>query len=119
MTRKELIQLLTELLGPLSEMVIRHINILAKSGLTDKDIARATYYIYDVLGQPKDNIKQYGIKGLVPLYVDKANSYYDEIARQKQEQARQVEASEDIYSREVKTQERKAKKRSEIDISEL
>ncbi len=118
MSKKELLKLLEELLGTLSPLVIRHVNILIKDGLTHKEIARAVYYIYDIQGQPKDNIKQYGIKGLVPLYVDKANIYYDELARQRDRQVQQVKSSSEVPIREVKTEERKMK-RSEIDISEL
>lgn len=118
MTKKELIEQLTKLLGTLDQMVLRHIDILSKGGLTYKEIARAVYYIYDVLKQPKDNIKQYGIKGLVPLYVQRANAYYDEIKRMREQQARDTRKL-NIDAREVSPQKRKKKKRGEIDISEL
>lgn len=118
MNKKELIELLTKLLGTLDQMVLRHIDILSKQGLTYKEIARAVYYIYDVLGQPKDSVKQYGIKGLVPLYVQKANAHFDEVRRVQEQQA--IDAKDvDIASRQVSPQKRKKKKRSEIDISEL
>lgn len=118
MTKKELIEQLTRLLGTLDQIVLRHIDILSKGGLTYKEIARAVYYIYDVLGQPKENISQYGIKGLVPLYVQRANAYYDELKRVRDQQA--IDAKDvNIISRLVSPQKRKKKRRGEIDISEL
>lgn len=118
MSKKELIELLTELLGTLPQIVLRHIDILVKQGLTHKDIARASYYIYDVMGQSKTDLDKWGIKGLIPLYLDKANRYYDEIKRQKDEQTRQAQSMGEVPVREVSPQERRKIQRS-IDISEL
>lgn len=118
MSKKELIELLTELLGTLPQIVLKHIDILVSQGLTHKDIARASYYIYDVRGQSKKDLEKWGIKGLIPLYLEKANQYYDEIKRQRDEQTRQAKEMEEIPQREVSPQERRKIQRS-IDISEL
>lgn len=118
MSKKELIELLTELLGTLSPLVLKQIDNYVKQGLTYKDIARAVYYIFDVLKKvPIDSIKQFGI-GLVPSYVDEANAYYEEIKRQQERQARQVEESESIQTRFVSPQKSVKRKRG-ININEL
>ena len=90
MSKKELLELLTQLLGTLPPRVLSHIDILASSGLTYKEIARATYYIFDVMKQPIVDLDKWGIKGLVPIYVDKANKYYDTLKRQQDQQKEQV-----------------------------
>ena len=117
MSKKELIELLTELLGTLSAMVLRQIDKFVKEGLTYKDIARAVYFLYDVQGRDKKDVSTYGI-GLVPLVYNQANQYYEDIRLRQEEQRAQVQASGDIPSREVSPQER-IKIRRDIDISEL
>ena len=117
MSRKELVELLTELLGTLSAMVLRQIDKFVKEGLTYKDIARAVYFLYDVQGRDKKDVSTYGI-GLVPHVTQQANSYYETIRRKQEEQRAQALASGDIPSREVSPQER-IKIRRDIDISEL
>lgn len=117
MSKKELIELLTELLGPLSNMVLRQIDKFVEAGLTYKDIARTVYYLFDVQGRDRSKISTFGI-GLVPHAVVEANRYYDNIKKQQEEQRKQVLASTEIPTREVSTQERKIV-RSDIDISEL
>lgn len=117
MSKKELIELLTELLGPLSQMILRQIDKFVEAGLTYKDIARTVYYLFDVQGRDRSKISTFGI-GLVPHAVTEANRYYDNIKQQQEEQRRQVLASEDIPTREVSPQDRKIARR-DIDISEL
>lgn len=118
MGKKELIQLLTELLGTLPARVLSHIDILTAQGLTYKEIARAVYYIYDVLKQPKVDLDKWGIKGLVPVYVDKANRYYDALKHQQEQQKQQVLQAGDTPIKEVKPQTR-IKRKVDIDINEL
>lgn len=117
MSKKELLKLLTELLGALHPMVLKQIDKFVKDGHTYKEIARSVYYIYDVLGRDTKDISTYGI-GLVPYYIEQANSHFDAIAKQQAAQKQQAQESS-IESREVSTQSRVKKKRSEIDISEL
>jgi hypothetical protein len=118
MSKKELIELLTKLLGTLSPLVLRQIDNYVAQGLTHKDIARAVYYIFDVLKKvPIDSTAQYGI-GLVPSYVGQANAYYEKIKRQQEQQAKQVEDSESIQTRFVSPQKR-VKIKKEVDINEL
>ena len=120
MTKTELKEQLILLFGTLPAIVEKHIDYLIKEGYRPKEIARACYFIYDHLGQNKENIKPYGIKGLVPLYVDKANQYYDGLRKQKELQERQMRESGNavIPVREVKPERRK-RTRKEIDINEL
>jgi hypothetical protein len=120
MTKEELKKQLIQLFGPLPAIVEKHIDYLIKETYSPKEIARACYYIYDYLGQDKSSIVQYGIKGLVPLYVDKANKYYDALKKQKdlqEEQASKI-SNTVIPVREVKINRRK-RTRKEIDINEL
>ena len=117
MSRKESVELLTELLGTLSQMVLRQIDKFVKDGLSYKDIARAVYFLYDVQGRDKKDVSTYGI-GLVPHVYKQANQYYEDIRLKQEEQRAQALASGDIPSREVSPQER-IKIRRDIDISEL
>lgn len=118
MTRKELIEFLTEILGPLPEMVIKQIDKYIKMGLTYKEIARSAAYIFEVTCKvPKNSISQFGI-GLVPSYVKEANEYYENIKRQQDKQAHQVINAATVSKREVQPQGRKKRKRG-IDINEL
>lgn len=118
MTKPELIDILTELLGTLPQIVYRHIDILQKEGLTYRDIARAVYYIFDVQHQPIKDLDKWGIKGLVPLYVSRANNYFEDIKRQQERQVAQVRESADVATKEVKPLEQNKPTRG-IDISEL
>ena len=118
MTKRELTDLLTEVLGPLPDMVLKQIDKFVKSGLTYKDIGRSAAYIYDVTGKvSKESISTYGI-GLVPNYVKEANQYYENIKRQQEKQALQVINAAEVPQREVQPQERKKRKRG-IDIDGL
>lgn len=118
MSKKELLELLTQLLGTLPQRVLSHIDILSKSGLTYKEIARSVYYIYDVLKQPVVDLDKWGIKGLVPIYVDRANKYYDALKKQQEQQREQVLQAGSAQTRVVKPQQRVKRKRV-IDINEL
>jgi hypothetical protein len=117
MSKKELLELLTELLGTLPQMVLNQIEKFVKTGITYKDIARAVYFLYDVQGRDKKDISTYGI-GLVPHVIAQANSHYESIRRRQEDQRTQTQGDMEIPSREVSPQER-AKIRREIDISEL
>lgn len=118
MSKKELIELLTEVLGPLTPMVLRQIDKFIKQGLTYKEIARAVVYLYSVTKKLKiESVATYGI-ALVPEYVNAANNYYDEIKRQQESQKKQVDAAKDINQRLVSPQKRVKRKRG-IDINEL
>lgn len=117
MSRKELIELLTELLGPLSNMVLRQIDKFTQAGLTHKDIARAVYYVFDVLGRDRSSVSTYGI-GLVPSVVNDANKYYDNIKRQQEKQAEQMKNIQEVPVRTVEPQSRIRKMRG-IKIDEL
>lgn len=117
MSKKELIELLTELLGTLPEMVLRQIDKYIAQGLTYKDIARAVYYIYSVQKQDRSKYIKFGI-GLVPLVVDEANKYYDAIKRQQENQKKQVINAKEIPTREVLKQQR-IKRKAGININEL
>lgn len=119
MSKKELIQFLTEILGPLPQIILRHIDILVTQGLTYKDIARAVAYIYVVQKQPIKDLDKWGIKGLVPVYLDKANNYYNEIKRQQESQRNQVNAASAVEVREVDTLKRTKRRKEGIDINEL
>lgn len=118
MSKRELIELLTEILGPLPQIVLRHIDILVKQGLTYKDIGRSVAYQYVVLKHEVKDIDKWGIKGLVPIYLGRANSYYDAIKRQQELQRQQVENANPVQEIEVKPLERNRKKRG-ININEL
>jgi hypothetical protein len=120
MTKDELKEQLIMLFESLPAIVEKHIDYLIREGYSPKEIARACYFIYDHLGQDKENIKQYGIKGLVPLYIDKANKYYDGLRKQKELQEQQMReiGNKTIQIRKVKPERRK-RTRKEIDINEL
>lgn len=117
MSKRELIELLTELLGPLSGMVLRQIDKFVRQGLTYKEIARAVYFLFDVQGRDKKSVSTYGI-GLVPNVIKEANYYYDSLKAQQEKQAQQAQNFKGVPLREVKVQKRNKKKRS-IDINEL
>ena len=89
MSKKELIELLTELLGPLSDMVLYQIDKFAKQGISYKSIARAVYFIFDVQGKDKKAVSTYGI-GLVPNVMKEANYYYDSLKKKQDEQKKQA-----------------------------
>lgn len=117
MSKLELIELLTKLLGTLPSMVLNQIDKYVKEGLSYKDIARAVYYMFDIQKRDKATVAKYGI-GLVPLISEEANKYYDTIKKQQEQQKKQVIAAEDIETRVVKPQVQKKRKRG-IDINEL
>jgi molybdenum-dependent DNA-binding transcriptional regulator ModE len=118
MSRKELIELLTQLLGTLPQRVLQHIDIMAGNGITYKEMARAVFFMHDVLHQPLVDLDKWGLKGTVPLYVERANKYYDNLKRQQEEQRRQVDAAKDLKIRDVCPQPR-VKRKKGVDINEL
>lgn len=119
MTKSELIELLEELLGkPLPTMVLRQITKFANQGLTYKEIARATYYLFDVKKKDTDSIHTYGI-GLVPYVKDEANKHYDHIKHQQERRQRQFLEQEEIEIRGVQPQKQIKVRKEEIDIDKL
>jgi hypothetical protein len=116
MSKKELIELLTEWFVTLPDIVLRQIDKFASQGITYKEIARACNYIYVYKKQvPLSSIEKFGI-GLVPSYVKEANQHFENIRIQQEKQKSQVINAATVEEVFVKPQKREYKKwRYDID----
>lgn len=118
MTKTELIQLLEELLGTLSEMVLKQIDKYHREGMSYKEIGRSVYFLFDVQKKDKKSIDTYGI-GLVPHVQEQANKYYDAIKRQREQQLKEIENFKKVPELLVSPQDRNKKRKETIKIDEL